>query len=104
MKRYIFTLLFPVFSCLLVYAQPFNVKKASKAVLTLKTFKADGTLLASSNAFFVGEEGCALSSFAPFRGADRAVVIDAQGKARNGPWKLCSEPTRPTMWLSSAST
>ena len=80
MKRYIFTLLFPVFSCLLVYAQPFNVKKASKAVLTLKTFKADGTLLASSNAFFVGEEGCALSSFAPFRGADRAVVIDAQGK------------------------
>lgn len=63
-----------------LFAQPFNVKKASKAVFTLKTFKADGTLIGSSNGFFVGEEGVAMSNFTPFRGADRAVVIDAQGK------------------------
>jgi tetratricopeptide (TPR) repeat protein len=49
-------------------------------VFTLKTFKADGTLIASANGFFVGENGEALSSFTPFKDARRAVVIDAQGK------------------------
>ena len=55
-------------------------KKAAQAVFTLKTFKADGTLLGSANGVFVSENGEAVSSFTPFRGADRAVVIDAQGK------------------------
>ena len=55
-------------------------KKAAQAVFTLKTFKSDGTLLGSANGVFVSENGEAVSSFAPFRGADRAVVIDAQGK------------------------
>ena len=55
-------------------------KKAAQAVFTLKTFKADGTLLGSANGVFVSENGEAVSCFAPFRGADRAVVIDAQGK------------------------
>ena len=36
-------------------AQPGWVKKAAKAVFTLKTFDADGNLIASSNGFFVGE-------------------------------------------------
>lgn len=55
-------------------------KKAAQAVFTLKTFGADGSLLGSSNGFFVGGNGEALSSFTPFKGASRAVVIDAQGK------------------------
>lgn len=55
-------------------------KKAAKAVFTLKTFDNDGTLMASSNGFFVGENGEAVSNFTPFRGAARAVVIDAQDK------------------------
>lgn len=66
--------------CSSLHAQPAWTKKASKAVFTLKTFKADGTLLGSTNGFFVGEEGLALSTFVPFKGADRALVIDAQGK------------------------
>jgi tetratricopeptide (TPR) repeat protein len=49
-------------------------------LLTLKTFAKDGTLLASSTGFFVGTDGEAVSSYAPFKGAQRAVVIDAQGK------------------------
>ena len=36
-------------------------KKAAQAVFTLKTFGADGSLLGSSNGFFVGENGEALS-------------------------------------------
>ncbi|MBQ7509991.1 MAG: hypothetical protein IJT53_03700 [Prevotella sp.] len=59
---------------------PSWVKKATKSVFTLKTFSADGTLLGSANGFFVGANGEAVSSFAPFKGAERAVIIDASGK------------------------
>ena len=80
MKRLIYMI-----GCLLLaaasYAQtPSWAKKASQAVFTLKTFDANGQLLASSNGFFVGENGEAVSSFAPFKGAKRGIVIDAQGK------------------------
>lgn len=61
-------------------AQPSWVKKASKSVLTLKTFADDGTLIGSSNAFFVSEGGEAVASFTPFKSASRAVVIDVAGK------------------------
>lgn len=63
-----------------VLAQPAWVKKTTKSVFTLKTFAPDGTLLGGSTGFFVGEDGTALSSFTPFKGAQRAVVIDATGK------------------------
>lgn len=55
-------------------------KKAANAVFTLKTFNADGSLLASVNGFFINDQGMAVSSFAPFKNAQRAVIIDAQGK------------------------
>ena len=61
-------------------AQPSWVKKATKSVFTLKTFAADGSLVASSNGFFIGQNGEAVGSFSPFKGAVRAIVIDAQGK------------------------
>lgn len=65
----------------MVSAQPDKwVKKASKAVFTLKTFNADGSLIGSSNGFFVTADGIAVSSYSPFRGASKAVVIDAMGK------------------------
>ena len=63
-----------------IMAQPSWVKKATKSVFTLKTFTADGTLLGSANGFYVGKNGEAISCLAPFKGAQRAVVIDAAGK------------------------
>lgn len=63
-----------------IMAQPSWVKKATKSVFTLKTFTADGTLLGNANGFYVGKNGEAISCFAPFKGAQRAVVIDAAGK------------------------
>ncbi len=67
--------------CTLVGAQnPSWAKKGAEAVFTLKTFLADGTLLASSNGCFVSEQGEAISNFSPFKGAQRAVIIDAEGK------------------------
>ncbi len=54
--------------------------KAVKSVFTLKTFDASGMLIGSCNGFFIGQNGEAVSCFAPFKGAERAVVIDADGK------------------------
>ena len=74
-------ILFAAFVCCMVNAQPDKwVKKASKAVFTLKTFNADGSLIGSGNGFFITADGVAVSSYTPFRGAAKAVVIDAMGK------------------------
>ena len=69
-----------LFAVLSTFAQPGWVKNASRSVFTLKTFATDGSLIASSNGFFTGANGEAVSNFTPFKGAARAVVIDAQGK------------------------
>ena len=80
MKK-IFMILFAACVCCMVNAQPDKwVKKASKAVFTLKTFNADGSLIGSGNGFFITADGVAVSSYTPFRGAAKAVVIDAMGK------------------------
>lgn len=79
--RRVFVLLpFYLFTFLPLSAQPGWTKNASKSVFTLKTFAADGSLIASSNGFFTGTNGEAISSFTPFKGAARAVIIDASGK------------------------
>ena len=81
MKRILFILITFHLSLITSFAQnPSWVKKAANAVFTLKTFGADGQLLASANGFFINENGEALSAFAPFKNAQRAVVIDTQGK------------------------
>ena len=69
-----------LFVALSTFAQPGWVKNASRSVFTLKTFAADGSLIASSNGFYTGTNGEAVSNFTPFKGAARAIVIDAQGK------------------------
>lgn len=79
-KRWILVLPFCLFAFLPLSAQPGWVKNASKSVFTLKTFSADGSLIASSNGFFTGANGEAVSNFTPFKGATRAVIIDFQGK------------------------
>lgn len=70
-------------NCAMLAQQPKWVKKAAKSVFTLKTFAADETMIGSTNGFYIGESGEAVSSFRPFRGASRAIVIDAQGKEWN---------------------
>lgn len=67
-------------TCATMAQQPAWAKKAAKSVFTLKTFAADGTMKGSTNGFYIGQTGEAVSSFTPFRGAARAIVIDAQGK------------------------
>src|SRR3712207_3152365 len=64
-------------------AQPAAVVKAAKAVFTLTTFKKDGSLLASSHGVFVGNNGEAITLWNPLKGADKAVIIDANGNKHN---------------------
>lgn len=64
-----------------IHAQvPSWTAKAAKSVFTLKTFGTDGSLLASTTGFFITDNGEAISSYTPFQGAQRAVIIDATGR------------------------
>lgn len=79
MKRF-YTIVILLMLAIVMMGQPDWAKKASKSVFTLKTFDADDALLFSANGFFVGNGGEAVSCFSPFKGASRAVIIDAAGK------------------------
>ena len=63
-----------------ISAQPGTVKKAADAAFTLTTFKADGSILATSNGVCISTDGIAISPWKPFIGADKAVIIDAKGQ------------------------
>ena len=63
-----------------ISAQPGAVKKAADAAFTLTTFKADGSILATSNGVCISTDGIAISPWQPFIGADKAVIIDAKGQ------------------------
>lgn len=63
-----------------LHAQPAPVKNAAKAVFSLTTFRADGSILESSHGVFIDNNGTAIADWASFVGADHAVVIDATGK------------------------
>lgn len=52
---------------------------ARQKLLTLKTYKSGGELVATSFASMVDKDGTVLSSWTPFVGADSAVVTDAAG-------------------------
>lgn len=69
-----------ILTCLPTLAQPIAVSNAAKSVFTLTTFKADGSILASSRGVFISADGVAISPWKPFVGADHAVVIDNKGK------------------------
>lgn len=80
MKRTLIILGGLLMAVTIMAAGPKWAAKAAKSVFTVKTFAADGTLIGSAYGFFTGADGEAVSCFAPFKGAQRAVIIDAQGK------------------------
>ena len=86
MRRILLILFTISISILTSQAQPGWTKNAIKSIFTLKTFAADGSLIASSNGFYTGSNGEAVSNFTPFKGAARAIIIDAQGKE----WQVTS--------------
>ena len=75
----ILTLLLTMFA-LNIYAQSDAVKRAANSIFTLTSFRPDGTILASSHGVFVGKNGEAVSTWSPFVGASRAVVVAINGQ------------------------
>lgn len=69
-----------IFQATTILAQPKVVKKAGQSVFTLTTFKADGSIHGSSYGVFVGQNGEGIAMWHPFNGAERAVIVDANGK------------------------
>lgn len=56
------------------------VEKSKRAVFSIVTYDANDQILNTGNGFFVTEDGVGLSDCALFKGAQRAVIIDSDGK------------------------
>ncbi len=56
------------------------VEKAKRTVFSVVTYDKNDKMLNSGNGFFVSEDGLALSDYSLFKGAERAVIITADGK------------------------
>ena len=56
------------------------VEKAKHAVFSVVTYDKNNQILNTGNGFFVTEDGVALSDYTLFKGAQRAVIIDNEGR------------------------
>lgn len=57
--------------------------KSRRAVFSVITYDNNDKMLSTGNGFFISEDGMALSDYSLFKGAQRAVVVDADGKQMN---------------------
>ncbi|MDR1623431.1 MAG: serine protease [Tannerellaceae bacterium] len=55
------------------------MEKSKKAVITITTLDKNDRKLHTTNGFFIGEDGEALSGYSAFKGADKATVTDSDG-------------------------
>ena len=67
-------------SQLTVAQAPKWVEKAKRAVFSVVTYDKSDKILNTGNGFFVTENGVALSDYSLFKGAERAVIINVDGK------------------------
>ena len=81
-SRKIFSLLFVMCFCgtLFVNAQSSAVKKVADATFTLTTFDKEGSIMSTTNGVFVSSDGVCVSTWKPFIGAEKAVIIDNKGQ------------------------
>jgi tetratricopeptide (TPR) repeat protein len=55
------------------------MEKSKKAVITITTFDKNDRKLHTTNGFFIGEDGEALSGYSAFKGAGKATITDSDG-------------------------
>lgn len=55
-------------------------EKARKAVFSIVTYDKDNNIKGTGNGFYIDNQGTALSDYTLFEGAERAVIINADGK------------------------
>lgn len=80
-KNLLITLLLVACHALTAGAQPAKwVEKAKRAVFSVITYDDNNQILNSGNGFFISDDGVALSDYTLFKGAKRAVIVNADGK------------------------
>ena len=76
-----FILLFLSLLTINVYSQtPKWADKARKAVFSVVTYDGNDKILNTGNGFFISEDGVAISDYALFKNAQRAVILTAEGE------------------------
>ena len=55
-------------------------EKAKKAVFSIVTYDKENKIKGTGNGFYIDAQGTALSDYSLFEGAERAVIINADGK------------------------
>lgn len=68
------------FSVLLTQELPKWAENARKAVFSIVTYTKDGQILSTGNGFYIDEQGTGVSDYSLFKGAERAIIITANGK------------------------
>ena len=56
------------------------VEKARKAVFSIVTYDKNNQIKGTGNGFYIDDQGTSLSDYTLFEGAERAVIINAEGK------------------------
>ena len=80
MKKILFLLILCL-SAQFMHAQaPKWVDKAKRAVFSIITYDQADKILNTGNGFFVTNDGVALSNYSTFKGAQRAIIINSDGK------------------------
>lgn len=80
MKRILYIII-GCMACQLTSAQaPKWAEKAKKAVFSIVTYDKDNKMKGTGNGFYIDAQGTALSDYTLFDGAERAVIINADGK------------------------
>lgn len=81
MKRFLYLILALLTSWTTVSAQtPKWVGKARKAIISIVTYDKDNKIMNTGNGFFVKTDGTAVADYSLFEGAQRAVIINSDGK------------------------
>ena len=81
MKKFLLPFIFVCLSVQWSMAQaPKWVEKAKRAVFSVVIYDKNDKILNTGNGFFVTEDGVALSDYSLFKGAERAVIINSEGK------------------------
>lgn len=81
MKRLYFSFLLLTFVSYSL-SQPSNLQKVKESVFLLKSYNANGDIIATANGFFINNNGDAICSWEPLKGAYKATITDRNGKAR----------------------
>ena len=56
------------------------LEKARKAVFSIVTYDKDNQIKGTGNGFYIDDQGTSLSDYTLFEGAERAIIINAEGK------------------------